>query len=278
MLQEEELEAEEMFDFIINGSQAEGGEEEEREHDEVVEAVVDHEDSNNYADVGDDDDDDAMTPAQSKEAAAAKTPPEAPKKQAARSKAKATELAAPQPDDEAEEVASDGEGDGQTSKGTHKDPTILLMPLFVFVLRMGWVSKLQACMCPLFQASCLRPLTLIRGIFQVAGNCVGPKFAIAQSPTFRFTLVYIFNPKHEGWIFLAHERTQVSQNVHACMHTIDGQDTKALTQLPSLPPQTSLDQAEKLCASLESDSQADLLKACLGLLVLRLFSKPVSTC
>ena len=112
----------------------------------------------------------------------------------------------------------------------------------------------------------------------MAGNCVGPKFAIAQSPTFRFTLVYIFNPKHEGWVFLAHERTQVSQNVHACMHTIDGQDTKALTQLPSLPPQTSLDQAEKVCASLESDSQADLLKACLGLLVLRLFSKPVSTC
>ena len=142
MLDEEELEAEEMFDFIINGSQAEGGEEEEREHDEVVEAVVDHEDSNNYADVGDDDDDDAMTPAQSKEAAAAKTPPKVPKKQAARSKAEATELAAPQPDDEAEEVASDGdgEGDGQTSKGTHKDPTILLMPLFVFVLRMGLES------------------------------------------------------------------------------------------------------------------------------------------
>ena len=75
--------------------------------------------------------------------------------------------------------------------------------------------------------------------------------------------------------FLAHERTQVSQNVHACMHTIDGQDTKALTQLPSLPPQTSLDQAEKLCASLESDSQADLLKACLGLLV---FATLFETC
>ena len=130
-------EIEECMQELREGLDAEGGEEEEQEHDDVVEAVIDHEQSNDYDDVEDDCDDDVITPvADSKKMPANANPKsaKAPRKKAAPSKA--AELAPRQPDDEAVNVASDEEGDA-TSKGTHKDPIILLMSLFVFVLHNG---------------------------------------------------------------------------------------------------------------------------------------------
>eukprot|EP00435_Cladocopium_sp_Y103_P067083 s13_g29.t1 len=122
---EEGLDAETTFD---SGSQAEGAEEEDAEHDECVDIVVDHEESNNYDDVPQDENDDIdVNPEESKEPAAAKVAPGSTKCSKKKTSPSQAKNDATQADDEAEEIASGDEGpEGNTSKGTHKDPTILL--------------------------------------------------------------------------------------------------------------------------------------------------------
>ena len=146
---EAELDDQEVSDVLFDGSDGEGAEEEDPENDEVVECVVDHESSNNYDDVRDEDgNDDADTPEEHKEAAKAKATPDSckgSKKQATRSQAKKLEVPQPDEAEAAEVLESDGEGDGQTSKQTHKDPTILSMSLLVFVPRMGYRKLKHAC-------------------------------------------------------------------------------------------------------------------------------------